>query len=96
MLSFVNLLQLIGGVILSVGYIPQIAKIIKTKSVGDFSLMYLGSIFGGIVLMEVYGLYMFFHEHAAGAFALTNTLSFILSGIEFFLVLFFLKKYKQK
>jgi MtN3 and saliva related transmembrane protein len=96
MLAFVNLLQLIGGFILSVGYLPQIAKIIKTKSVKDFSLIYLGSIFGGIVLMEIYGLYMYFHEGTAGAFAFTNTLSFILSGTEFFLVLFFLKKYKQK
>jgi MtN3 and saliva related transmembrane protein len=96
MLAFVNLLQLIGGVILSIGYIPQIAKIIKTKSVGDFSLIYLGSIFGGIVLMEIYAIYMFFVVHTAGAFALTNTLSFILSGTEFFLVLYFLKKYKQK
>ena len=94
MLALVNLLQLIGGIILSIGYIPQIAKIIKTKSVKDFSLIYLGSIFGGIVLMEIYAIYMFFVMHTAGAFAVTNTLSFILSGTEFFLVVYCLKKYK--
>jgi len=94
-LDFFNLLQLIGGFILAVGYIPQIIKIIRTKSVKDFSLLYLGGIFTGIVFMEIYAVYMFFVMHTAGAFFATNTVSFLLSGIEFALVLFFSAKYKQ-
>ncbi|MGR9546592.1 PQ-loop domain-containing transporter [Priestia megaterium] len=86
-LSFFNALQLIGGLILAVGYLPQIIKIGKTKSVRDFSRIYLGGVFTGIVFMEAYAIYMFFWQNTAGAFLATNTVSFILSGIEFFLVL---------
>lgn len=89
MYDFFNVLQLVGGVILSVGYIPQIMKIVKTKSVKDFSLFYLGSLFTGIVLMEAYAIYMYFVMNTAGAFFITNTLSTILSGTELALVLFF-------
>lgn len=89
MLTLFNMLQLIGGIILSVGYLPQIYKIIKTHSVRDFSRIYLGGIFIGIVFMEAYAIYMYFFQHAAGMFFLTNTVSTILSGTEFFLVMYF-------
>lgn len=86
-LSVMNSLQLIGGIILSFGYLFQIPKIIKTKSVRDFDRKYLGSIFIGIVLMEIYAVYMYFFMHTAGMFFVTNTASTILSGIEFGLVI---------
>ncbi|MGG1219384.1 PQ-loop domain-containing transporter [Priestia endophytica] len=94
--TFYSILQLIGGFILAVGYLPQIVKIMKTGSVRDFSRLYLGGIFSGIVLMEIYALFMFFHEHTAGAFLTTNTISFILSGTEFFLVLYYWNKQSKK
>jgi MtN3 and saliva related transmembrane protein len=94
MLSFFNLLQLIGGLILSVGYVPQIVKIFKTHSVRDFSRIYLGGIFTGICFMEAYAVYMYFVLHAAGMFFITNTVSTILSGLEFFAVLYFYNKTK--
>ncbi|MHA6145782.1 PQ-loop repeat-containing protein [Bacillus licheniformis] len=96
MLQFFNMLQLIGGLILAVGYLPQIIKIIKTKSVRDFSLIYLGGIFTGIVFMEAYAVYMFFVQGTAGAFFATNTVSFILSGTEFLLVLIFWNRGNNK
>ncbi|MGD2330649.1 PQ-loop domain-containing transporter [Bacillus subtilis] len=96
MLQFFNMLQLVGGLILAVGYLPQIIKIIKTKSVRDFSLIYLGGIFTGIVFMEAYAVYMFFVQGTAGAFFATNTVSFILSGTEFLLVLIFWNRGKNK
>jgi MtN3 and saliva related transmembrane protein len=92
MLTLFNLLQLIGGIILSIGYFPQIIRIIKTRSVRDFSRLYLGAIFTGIVFMEAYAVYMFFFVHTAGMFLLTNTVSTILSGLEFFLVLYLYNK----
>ncbi|AIK45561.1 PQ-loop domain-containing transporter [Bacillus atrophaeus] len=95
-LAFFNLLQLIGGFILAVGYLPQIAKIIKTKSVQDFSRLYLGGVFIGIVFMEIYAVYMFFVIHTAGAFFITNTISFILSGTECALVFYFYNKFNRK
>lgn len=85
-INFFNLLQLIGGFILAVGYLPQIIKILKTKSVRDFSRIYLGGVFVGIVFMEIYAVYMYFVVGTAGAFLVTNTISFLLSGTEFFLV----------
>ncbi|NRQ71968.1 PQ-loop repeat-containing protein [Bacillus cereus] len=94
MLSLFNLLQFIGGVILSVGYIPQIIKIIKTRSVRDFSLIYLTGIFTGILFMEAYAVYMWFVMHTAGAFMITNTIAMILSGTELALVLYHWNKQK--
>lgn len=87
--NFFNMLQLIGGLGLAIAYIPQIRKILKRKSVRDFSLMYLGFLFAGIVLMEAYAIYMFFFEGQAAAFFVTNTAATILSGTEFFLVCYF-------
>ncbi|MGG4390511.1 PQ-loop domain-containing transporter [Priestia megaterium] len=81
-----NLLQFIGGIILAVGYIPQIAKIVKTKSVRDFSRIYIGGIFTGVAFMEAYAIYMWFFQHTAGAFMITNTIAFLLAGIEFTLI----------
>lgn len=94
MLALFNLLQFIGGVILSVGYLPQIVKIIKTKSVRDFSLIYLTGIFTGILFMEAYAIYMYFVMHTAGAFFVTNTIAMILSGTELALVLYHWNKQK--
>lgn len=86
LVAFFNILQFIGGIILSVGYLPQIYKIYKTKSVRDFSRMYVGGIFVGIIFMEAYAVYMYFVMGTAGAFLVTNTISLILSGIEFLLI----------
>jgi MtN3 and saliva related transmembrane protein len=94
LVQFFSMLQLIGGVILSVGYIPQLIKIFKTRSVDDFSKLYLGAIFIGICLMELYAVYMYviLGIPEIKAFFITNTVSTILSGIEFFAVLYFSKK----
>lgn len=85
-LQLFNLLQFIGGIILSIGYIPQIYKILKTKSVRDFSRIYVGGIFTGIIFMEAYAIYMYFVMHTAGAFFITNTIALLLSGVEFLLI----------
>lgn len=91
LLAFFNTLQFVGGLILSVGYIPQIVKIIRTKSVNDFSKLYLGGVFIGICFMEAYAIYMYFVMGQAGAFFVTNTISTILSGTEYALVMYYSK-----
>ncbi len=98
MVQFFSMLQLIGGVILSIGYIPQIIKMIRTRSVDDFSKMYLGSIFFGIVLMEMYAVYMYLVIDVAEmqSFFITNTASTILSGTEFILLMMFATKKPKK
>ncbi|PAW37915.1 hypothetical protein CKQ70_30720 [Bacillus toyonensis] len=98
MVQFVSMLQLLGGIILSIGYIPQIIKMIKTRSVDDFSKLYLGAVFSGIVLMEIYAVYMYLvlGVQEMQAFFITNTASTILSGTEFALLLAFQTKKPKK
>ena len=73
-----NLLQLLGGIILSIGYIPQIKQIMKTKSVSDFNFKYLFSITLGVGLMEIYAVYNLI-QGIAIMFFVTNTIAFLLA-----------------
>lgn len=69
-----SVMQLIGGVILSLGWIPQIIQILKTKSVSDLSLKAYLLMFLGISLMEAYAISLAV-TGAGLAFLITNTLS---------------------
>ena len=70
-------LQLAGGVILSVGYIPQIVKLIKTKSSRDFNLKTFLMVLLGITFMEVYAVNLTMNGSGA-MFLVTNTMSLII------------------
>jgi MtN3 and saliva related transmembrane protein len=74
-----GLMQVIGGVILSTGYLPQIAQILRTHSVADINLWYSIQIVAGVCCMEVYALHLFV---ATGEwfFLLTNSMSLVLSS----------------
>lgn len=85
-------LQLIGGAIMSFGQIPQIIQIIKTKSANDLNLKTYIMMLTGILLMEIYAVNLVL-QGSGGAFLITNTISFIASGIMVFLIL---KYGKQK
>ncbi|MGF7046730.1 MtN3 and saliva related transmembrane protein [Paenibacillus sp. DS2015] len=83
------LMQLLGGIILSCGWVPQIIQIVRTKSVEDLNKKTFILLFVGIGLMEVYGV----HLALAGvgyAFLVTNTLSLFLIMI----ILSLIWKYK--
>lgn len=67
-------LQLLGGIILSIGYIPQIIKLIKTKSAKDFNLKTFMSVLIGIALMEVYAIDLFIGGNGF-MYLVTNTMS---------------------
>jgi len=86
-----DLLQLIGGIILSFGYIPQILQIIKTKSVNDLNLKTFLSVFIGILFMEVYAINLAINK-TGYMFLVTNSMTLILSGIMCILIL----KFKNK
>ena len=75
-----NLLQLIGGIILSVGYIPQIVKLIKTKSSKDFDIKTFVLCFIGILLMEIYAVNLVV-DGSGGMFLVTNTMSLLIQLI---------------
>ena len=83
-----DLLQLIGGIILSFGYIPQIVQIIKTKSVNDLNLKTFLSVFIGILFMEVYAINLAVNK-TGYMFLVTNSMALILSGIMCILILKF-------
>ena len=87
----VNLLQLIGGIILSIGNIPLIVKILKTHSVDDFSLTTLISVALGIFFMECYAIYNIV-QGIAIMFFVTNTLALLIALI--ILILYFIFKRK--
>lgn len=88
---FFNILQLVGGVILAFGQIPQIIQILKTKSAVDLNLNTFLMTITGISFMEVYAINLVLHG-AGGAFLITNTLSLVASIVMIFLIL----KYGRK
>ena len=75
-----NTLQLIGGIILVLGYVPQICKIVRTKSVEDLSGTYITLMVIGISLMEVYAVYNAINGSTL-MFLVTNSLSLAASAI---------------
>ncbi|MFD2169650.1 PQ-loop domain-containing transporter [Tumebacillus lipolyticus] len=74
---FFAVLQLIGGVILSFGWIPQIVQIVKTKSVKDLNKKTFWLLLAGISLMEVYAVSLAV-DGVGYAFLITNSMSLIL------------------
>jgi MtN3 and saliva related transmembrane protein len=69
-----DLLQLIGGMILSVGAIPQIEQIIRTKSVKDINLTSIVTLIVGMVMMQIYAVH-----NELTMFIITNTISLLLA-----------------
>ncbi|MFC6649759.1 PQ-loop domain-containing transporter [Paenibacillus rhizoplanae] len=69
-------MQLVGGLILSVGWIPQIVQIIRTRSVADLSLKAYLLMLLGILLMEAYAVNLA-AQGVGLAFLITNSLSLV-------------------
>jgi MtN3 and saliva related transmembrane protein len=85
-----DLLQLIGGIVLSVGFIPQIIQILKTKSVRDLNSKTFVMSFIGISFMEIYAINLVINGSGL-MFLITNTMSLIISSISAGLII----KYKK-
>lgn len=79
-------LQLLGGIILSFGQIPQIAQILKTRSARDLNLKTFVMMLTGILLMEVYGINLVAHG-SGGAFLITNSISMLASVVMISLII---------
>lgn len=73
-----GLLQLIGGIILSTGYIPQIAQILRTKKATDINLWMYVQVVLGVCCMEAYALYLLLTT-GQWFFLATNTTSLAMS-----------------
>lgn len=83
-----SVMQLVGGIILSIGFMPQIARILKTRSVKDLSLKSYLLMLLGISLMEVYAVSLVV-EGTGLAFLITNTLSCVMVSIVILLIIRF-------
>lgn len=81
-----SVLQLIGGAILALGYIPQIIQIIRTKSVSDLSLRSYLLMVVGISLMEAYAISLAI-SGVGLAFLITNTVSLCIVSIVVVLII---------
>ncbi|MEK5238719.1 PQ-loop domain-containing transporter [Paenibacillus sp. FSL L8-0470] len=83
-----SLMQLIGGVILSLGWLPQIIQILKTKSVADLNLKSYLLMLLGIGLMEAYAVSLVL-TGVGLAFFITNTMSLTVVSVVVILILRF-------
>jgi len=72
-----DILQLTGGLILGLGYIPQIMQLIRTKSTADLNLKTYLLLLIGISLMETYAVHLVL-QGSGHMFLVTNTLSLLL------------------
>jgi MtN3 and saliva related transmembrane protein len=75
-----DVLQLFGGLILAMGYLPQIAQIIRTKSCKDLNLKAYLLVLLGIALMEIYAVDLALHD-SGQMFLVTNSLSLLITGL---------------
>lgn len=71
-----KLLGTIGSLIVCVSAIPQIVKTYLTKSSGDLSMLYLGTLMFGMILLQLYSMYVMDF-----VFILGNSLSILITGI---------------
>lgn len=79
-----EVLQLVGGLILSFGSIPQIEQIVRTKSAKDLNLATLLSLIVGMSMMEIYAI----HENVT-MFAITNGISLALATTQLILKIYY-------
>jgi len=85
-MTIYDILQLVGGMILSIGSIPQIEQIVRTKSVKDINLTSIITLILGMILMQIYAV------HAGlTMFIITNTISLLLAIVKLSLKIYYTK-----
>lgn len=90
-----GIFQLIGGVIMSVGYIPQIVQMFRTKSSEGLNFKSFGMIFAGIALYEIYAVSLVVIDGNGHMYLITNSISTFLSGLMCLLIKVYEKR-KEK
>jgi MtN3 and saliva related transmembrane protein len=86
-MNLYDILQLIGGMILSVGAIPQIEQIVRTKSVKDLNLTSVITLITGMLLMNIYAIHT-----GLIVFIITNNISLVLAITKLVLIVHYKKK----
>lgn len=80
-----EMLGTLGSMIVCASAIPQIVKTYRTKSSGDLSMIYLGALMFGMLLLQLYSMHI-----RDFVFIFGNSFSILLTGI--LIILWF--KYK--
>lgn len=94
MSDFFDLLQLLGGVILAAGYIPQLRQLIRTRCAKDLNFHTYLFLTIGIGCMEIYAVHLV--SGGTGlAFLITNSLSLGISLLLCVLVARFQRRGKR-
>ena len=81
-----DVLQLLGGIILAIGYIPQIMQLVRTQSCEDLNPKTYFSILAGVVLMEAYAINLVIHGSGL-MFLITNSTSLLMTLVLCILIL---------
>lgn len=89
-MNIFDLIQITGGILLVIAFMPQILKMIRTKSVGDMSLTTFILNFIAVGFMEVYAWHLL-KTTGQMAFLITNTLGWMVAATLLILVLRFRK-----
>jgi len=85
-MNIFDILQLLGGLILAIGYIPQIHQLINTKSSRDINLKTYLMMSLGVGLMEIYAVNLVLNGSGL-MFLITNTISLLCAVIVSILVI---------
>lgn len=92
MMAIANICQLIGGIILAIGYMPQIRTTLKTKSVEDIDRAYYPSIFAGVLMFEIFAVTLYATTGEGIMLLITSSTTFVLVATMLTLCL----KYRKK
>lgn len=85
-MGFYDYLQIVGGILLVIAFLPQIIKMIRTKSVEDMSLATFTMNFIAVGFMEVYA-WNLWVTHDQPAFLITNSLGWVVAATLLVLIL---------
>jgi MtN3 and saliva related transmembrane protein len=92
-MNFFDMLQLIGGTLLALSYLPQIYKTFKVKRVDEISLAFWSVLFAGLCLMEINAVHLI--SLGTWSYAITETFNVLLCGIFLFQVIYYTIKNRK-
>lgn len=82
-------MQVMGGLIIVMGYLPQIFQLLRTRSAEDLNMKSYLLVTMGVACVEVYAINMVVVIKAGRLFLLSNTISLVLLLITSILIAFF-------
>jgi MtN3 and saliva related transmembrane protein len=91
-MTIFDTLQLIGGTLLALSYLPQIYKTYKVKKVDEISLAFWSVLFIGLCFMEINAMHLI--SLGTWSYAITETFNVLLCGVFLGQVVYYRRKNK--